>query len=160
MLHKKILLLCFSSMLIVGCSNNPTKSLSYNNDIEKLVQGPYETYSAKEKITDKNYSISYEETKTTEDNFLYTVKFEYKNQNLNNFKAILLPGGNFDSYKTSNLPSVGYYSTMNLVPTRPNKEDKNNYPMFKLQIEKKEKQDSIYFIVSYNNSQDLFKITY
>ena len=152
--NKKLLILSLPILLLSSCNKTPSLGKDYKVDLLNLVNGPYVTKNdiSKYDITCREDTLE----SNGEQKYVYTVKISYIDTTLNGFRAILLPKSNISNYETSNLANVGYYSIMNLVAVRENN-SKTNYPQFKLQMEKNEKQDSIYVYVGYGNTYDLIK---
>lgn len=151
---KNLIFLLIPFLLFSSCKNNKYISNTYNSDLNVLVAGPYKT---KNEI--KNYEITCREdliNSNNENKYVYTIKISYIDTTLNDLKVIVLPQSNLNDCVNINLPTVGYNHKMNLVPVR-NKANKSDYSQYKLQMEKKEKQNSIYVYVGYNSNYDLIK---
>lgn len=142
-------------LFLTSCTSTGTvTNASYKEDLSSLVLGPWTPFN---EFNQENYELFRQETKTTDDRaYVYTVKIHYTTKTLNNIRMIILPSDSLDSYSTTNVATIGYSKSFNLVPAKSG----NDYPMYKLQVEKEHKQESLYVSIAYDNSQDLIKIDF
>jgi len=155
--NKLILLPIIPLLFFSSCSSShkENKSADYKKHLQALAEGPYSTYN----LSNYDYDLSWNKTKTSDgESFVYTVLLSYKSKDINNIKAIMLPYDCVATYTSSNLASIGYSKVMNL--TSIHEKNTNNYSQFKLQMEKKNEQKSVYLSVSYANNQDLFELKF
>lgn len=147
------LLVCLSLCSCHSYKNEITSfdMKNYHNDID-LVLSTSERAKSPSKFTLNSYYVK------DNDGFIYTIQIVYKDVEIKNIKAIMLPN-DLEDYKESILPCIGYTDALTLSEKRD--VSKNQYSGFNLSYKTDKDNLSFDFFVrdEANDEYDIYAVS-